>query len=68
MNKTERELFEKEMAKWPEELEQRAEERRRKSKKLYEGPTPQFNSVEEVMKYYNAVPWEEYINSLLSKI
>ena len=60
MNKTERELFEEEMAKWPEELEREAEEIRKQSKKLHEGPTPQFNSIEEFRKYYNSMPWEEY--------
>ncbi|MDE6050298.1 MAG: hypothetical protein K2G08_01315 [Paramuribaculum sp.] len=61
MNKTERELFEEEMAKWPEELERRAEERRKKSSKLHEGPTPHFNSIEEADKYYNAIPLEDFI-------
>ena len=65
MNKTERELFEEEMAKWPEELEREAEEIRKQSKKLHEGPTPHFNSIEEFRKYYNSMPWEEYKKKLM---
>ncbi|HBC84682.1 MAG TPA: hypothetical protein DCZ30_04525 [Clostridiales bacterium] len=66
MNKSERELFEEEMAKWIEETERRADERRKKSKKLHEGLTPQFNSIEEADKYYNAIPWDEVYQRLLN--
>lgn len=67
-NKTEQELFEEEMAKWPEELERLAEERRRKSKKLHEGSTPKFNSIEEADTYYDATSWDDFIRELLNKI
>lgn len=67
MNKTERELFEEEMAKWPEELEREFEEIRRQNKKLNEGHTPQFNSIEEFRKYYNSMPLDEFIKKLLDE-
>ena len=67
-NKTERELFEEEIAKWPEELERRAEERRKHNQKHRKGPTPQFNSIQEFLEYYpGSMPWDDFFQKWINK-
>lgn len=57
--KSEKELFDEEIKNWPIELEQLAEESRRKSKKLNEGITSQ----KEFDKYFeDCISWDEYRN------
>ena len=56
-NKTEKELFDEAMEKWPEELERLAEEIYKTDSILTEG----VDSIEEYREYLKTcIPWEEY--------
>ena len=58
--KSEKELFDEEINNWPLELEQEFQELIKESNLIKEEIIPNFNSVEEADRYYQAVSWEEY--------
>ena len=47
-----------------EEISKRADE---KAKLLSETPKPKFNTIEEALKYYNAIPFEQFENEIIEE-
>lgn len=59
-NKTEKELLDEAMEKWPEELEREIEAIQHRYSLITEGSVPNFKSIEEIRAFYGSIPWEEY--------
>ena len=57
---TEEDLTEENIAKFWQEIDELCEKASEEEKRLDSSPTPEFKSVEEANKYYNAIPFEEY--------
>ena len=59
--KSEKELLDEEMKKWPEELEKEAAKINKESNLLQETASCDFKSIEDIRKHYNSMPWNEYV-------
>lgn len=59
--KSEKDLFDEEIENWPIELEKEVEEINRKFNLLYENKSRNFQSLEDIRKYYNSVPWDDFV-------
>lgn len=63
--KSEKELFEEEIKNWPNELQQEEKEILEGFDLIKEDANPKFTSIEEADKFYEAVPWEDYLEKWL---
>lgn len=61
-NKTEKELLDEAMAKWPEELEREIEEIHRKYDSIEKSRIVDLKSEEDILSYCSdCIPWEDFV-------
>lgn len=64
---TEEDLTEENLAEFWQEIDELCEKADEEAKRLASSPTPEFKSIEEANKYYNATPFEEWERKMFEK-